>query len=68
MRVAVFLALAFAVAGCGGEADTAQPETTSPATTAAGSSPVAGTTLDGEPISLDDFRGRPVFVNVWSSW
>jgi hypothetical protein len=30
--------------------------------------PIEGTTLDGERISLADFRGRPVFVNVWSSW
>jgi cytochrome oxidase Cu insertion factor (SCO1/SenC/PrrC family) len=68
MRVAVLLALAFAVAACGGEPETTQPDTTPPGTTAAGASPVAGTTLDGEPISLDDFRGKPVFVNVWSSW
>jgi cytochrome oxidase Cu insertion factor (SCO1/SenC/PrrC family) len=67
MRVAVLLALAIALAACGGEAETTQPETT-PATTAAGASAVSGTTLDGEPISLDDFRGKPVFVNVWSSW
>jgi hypothetical protein len=30
--------------------------------------PIEGTTLDGERISLADFRGKPVFVNVWSSW
>lgn len=68
MRVAVLLALAFAFAACGGEAETTQPETPPPVTTAPGESAVAGTTLDGEPISLDDFRGKPVFVNVWSSW
>ena len=69
MRVAVLLALLLAVAGCGGEAETTQPETPPTATTTvAGASAVAGTTLDGEPISLDDFRGKPVFVNVWSSW
>jgi cytochrome oxidase Cu insertion factor (SCO1/SenC/PrrC family) len=83
MRVAVLIALLLAVAGCGGESDTAapettqpqatqpettQPETTHPETAEPGASAVAGTTLDGEPISLDDFRGKPVFVNVWSSW
>ena len=66
MRVAVFLALlSVAVAACGGEAESTAPATTATATATA---PVAGTTLDGEPISLDDFRGKPVFVNVWSSW
>jgi hypothetical protein len=29
---------------------------------------VSGTTLDGSSISLDDYRGKPVLVNVWSSW
>ena len=83
MRVAVLLALLLAVAGCGSDSDTAapkttqpqttqpettQPETTQPETAEPRASAVAGTTLDGEPISLDDFRGKPVFVNVWSSW
>jgi len=30
--------------------------------------PVAGTTLDGKKVSLADFRGRTVVVNVWGSW
>jgi len=29
---------------------------------------VAGETLDGEPISLDDYAGKTVVVNVWGSW
>lgn len=29
---------------------------------------IEGVTIDGERIALADFRGRPVFVNVWSSW
>jgi peroxiredoxin len=24
--------------------------------------------LDGQPVSLSDFRGRPVVVNFWASW
>ncbi len=24
--------------------------------------------LDGEPVSLSDFRGQPVLVNFWASW
>lgn len=66
MRVAVFLALLLAVAGCGGESGTTAPATTQ--TTATQATPVEGTTLDGEPISLADFRGKRVLVNVWSSW
>jgi thiol-disulfide isomerase/thioredoxin len=29
---------------------------------------VSGTTIDGEPVSLDDFAGQTVVVNVWGSW
>ena len=30
--------------------------------------PIEGVTIDGEHVSLADFRGRAVFVNVWASW
>ncbi len=29
---------------------------------------VSGETIDGEPISLDDYAGQTVVVNVWGSW
>jgi thiol-disulfide isomerase/thioredoxin len=29
---------------------------------------VSGRTLDGQPVSLADFRGKVVVVNVWGSW
>ena len=29
---------------------------------------IGGTTLDGDQASLSAFRGKQVFVNVWSSW
>jgi len=29
---------------------------------------VSGRTLDGEKVSLADFRGKVVVVNVWGSW
>lgn len=29
---------------------------------------VAGRTIDGEPVSLDDYEGKTVVVNVWGSW
>jgi hypothetical protein len=29
---------------------------------------LAGVTLDGKQLSLAKLRGKPVFINVWSSW
>jgi hypothetical protein len=29
---------------------------------------ISGTTLDGKRLSLAALRGKPVLVNVWSSW
>jgi thiol-disulfide isomerase/thioredoxin len=29
---------------------------------------VSGTTIDGKPVSLADYRGKVVVVNVWGSW
>lgn len=29
---------------------------------------VSGETIDGEPISLSDYAGKTVVVNVWGSW
>lgn len=29
---------------------------------------LSGTTLDGEPLSLEQLRGKPVVVNFWGSW
>ncbi len=78
--VLVLSAVALAVAACGGERSTqettpAAPEPPPVETEEPGGDPtrpeappVAGTTLDGEELALADFRGRPVLVNVWSSW
>ena len=30
--------------------------------------PVAGRTLEGKPVSLSDYAGKVVVVNVWGSW
>ena len=30
--------------------------------------PIAGVTLDGKRLALADLRGKPVVINVWSSW
>jgi hypothetical protein len=29
---------------------------------------IAGPTVTGGTASLAQFRGKPVFINVWSSW
>lgn len=66
MRASVFVLsalAALAVAGCGGAEESAPPGQTTRA-----APEIEGISLDGERLSLEDFRGRPVFVNVWSSW
>ena len=64
-RFVVLLALGLIVTACGASSDGEGTRTT----TATGpGSEIAGETLDGERLSLADFRGKPVFVNVWSSW
>jgi cytochrome c biogenesis protein CcmG, thiol:disulfide interchange protein DsbE len=30
--------------------------------------PLTGVTLEGKQLSLAKLRGKPVFINVWSSW
>jgi hypothetical protein len=67
----------FVTVGCGGgggDGNAAQNPTTAPAEPTS-TTPVrkrapaiAGTSLDGEPVSLADYRGQAVLVNVWSSW
>ena len=63
-----------AVAGCGSGTDEATApsatvtESAPPETTRETAPPLSGVTLDGDAITLGDFRGRPVLINVWSSW
>jgi cytochrome oxidase Cu insertion factor (SCO1/SenC/PrrC family) len=69
-RLAVCLVGLVLLAACGGAES---PPRTGDADRAAGSpagQPVEleGKTLDGTRLSLADFRGKPVFVNVWASW
>jgi hypothetical protein len=64
VRLVWLLAVLVVIAGCGGGGDAAAPPTT-----AARAAPVvAGRTLDGRSLSLASLRGKPVVVNVWSSW
>jgi hypothetical protein len=78
LRPIIVLRLAaLALAGCGGgsgsgteaQAPAASVPPASGTTAPAGNGPdISGIGLDGETLSVRDFRGRPVFVNVWSSW
>jgi hypothetical protein len=79
MRGAGFLLalVALVAAGCGGgtateeaapPVETAPPSATVTATERPEAPPIEGVTLEGDRISLADFRGKAVFVNVWSSW
>ncbi len=68
MRALLVLAatlLALGAVGCGsGEEAT----TTPPDIEGTPAPEIAGVTADGERLALADFRGKPVFVNVWASW
>jgi hypothetical protein len=64
MLLVVALSALVAVAGCGGGTEESAP----PGQTLREAPEVEGVTIEGERISLEDFKGRPVFVNVWSSW
>jgi hypothetical protein len=69
-----------AIAACGSSRNEAEQQTTSaqpqtPPTTETRNADdreqapaLVGPSLDGERVELADFRGRPVLINVWSSW
>jgi hypothetical protein len=70
--LAIAALCALVAAACGGEMPAPEaPSETTPASEATSREPapdVSGQTLDGTVASLAALRGRPVFVNVWSSW
>jgi hypothetical protein len=77
VRIAAIGLLALAIAaGCGSSDEQAAlppPTTTATeppasASTRKAAPPLSGETLDGEAIALGEFRGRPLMINVWSSW
>ena len=63
MRIALVVATVLALAACGG----GDAEVDPPAARQA-APPITGTTLDGDELSLEQFRGKPVMVNAWASW
>jgi cytochrome c biogenesis protein CcmG/thiol:disulfide interchange protein DsbE len=74
VAVAAFTAMVVAACSGGGAASPAAPGGSSAASLTAG--PTVGslapglalTDLDGRPVSLADYRGRPVVLNYWASW
>jgi hypothetical protein len=77
MRIAVVALLLVLAAGCGSsDGQVAQPQQTStteaepsvPAPVRDAAPTLAGESLEGEPVAIADFRGRPLLINVWSSW
>jgi hypothetical protein len=73
MRIAVALLVLVLAGGCGSsDEQSAEPTTTRagmPSTsTREAAPPLSGESLHGATLTLGDFRGRPVMINVWSSW
>jgi cytochrome oxidase Cu insertion factor (SCO1/SenC/PrrC family) len=76
MRVAVALLVVLVAAGCGSSQEEASPpeqtttvaEPAMPGENREAAPPLTGESLNGETIALGDFQGRPVLINVWSSW
>lgn len=63
VRRVLILGAALVLAGCGTEAAEAPPPSVARA-----APEISGVTLDGDRLALAAFRGKPVVVNVWSSW
>jgi cytochrome c biogenesis protein CcmG, thiol:disulfide interchange protein DsbE len=58
MRIAAMTLVALAIVATA----TATPTARRPAPQ------LTGVSLDGKQLSLAKLRGKPVFINVWSSW
>lgn len=68
-RVPLLVGVLVTLVACGGGSeDNGAAGGTDTASPAAAAVELQGETLDGEPLSLADFRGKTVFVNVWASW
>lgn len=63
VRRVLTLGAALVLTGCGTEAAEAPPPSV-----ARDAPEISGVTLDGDRLALSTFRGKPVVVNVWSSW
>ena len=68
-RFPLLVALLLALAACGGgSGDDSAASSTDVGSPAVAGVELQGETLDGKQLSLAEFRGKPVFVNVWASW
>jgi hypothetical protein len=79
MRTAIALLVAFVamLVGCGGGSGGGSEAASPPVASGDAPAPrqarekapeIRGEALDGSSVTLSDFRGRAVLVNVWSSW
>ena len=62
MRAALALALALPAGGCNKQAPEPEASDAEPAP------PFETRNLDGDPVSLEDYRGKVVLLNVWATW
>lgn len=74
-RVAVTILALSVLAACGSGEETAesQPaptveETQAPNPDRERAPEITGRSLEGDAVALADLTGRPVLLNVWSSW
>ena len=63
--LAIVLVLAVSCGGDSGDESTPSGSTATPSQEGVA---LEGETISGEQLALADYRGTPVFVNVWASW
>jgi hypothetical protein len=64
VRRVLILGAALVLTGCGTDGAADAP----PPSIARDAPEISGVTLDGDRLALSALQGKPVVVNVWSSW